>query len=276
MAAYRIIEIESWAQFQAVVAGPELVGWAFRGQENSTWALESTIGRILRTFNVHPSVWSQQEERVNRVFRRKAHLFLDHIPADEDDFQWLALMQHHGAPTRLLDFTWSPYVALFFALERASTSAAVWAICAPRVWQQKHKIPGIRNRVNTSDLYLREPGNYRKWYLNGTVPFVVQGEPFVMNQRLIAQSGTFVVPGVIDRSVDVILTSYSHTDKLMVKLVIDAKKLRDEFMLHLYTMNITNASLFPGMDGLARSLNYELEYHWQYNPKTLDVHPSFQ
>ena len=53
-----------------------------------------------------------QEERIARIFQRKAHLFLTHIPERSDTFQWLALMQHHGAPTRSLDFTWSPYVLL--------------------------------------------------------------------------------------------------------------------------------------------------------------------
>jgi hypothetical protein len=49
-------------------------------------------------------------------------------PEPDDDFQWLALMQHHGAPTRLIDFTWSPYVAAFFALERTLTDGVVWAM----------------------------------------------------------------------------------------------------------------------------------------------------
>ena len=37
-------------------------------------------------------------------------------------------MQHHGAPTRLIDFTWSPYVAAFFALERTLADGVVWAM----------------------------------------------------------------------------------------------------------------------------------------------------
>ena len=50
-------------------------------------------------------------------------------------------------------------------------------------------------------------------------------------------------------------------------------------MESLYYMNITNATLFPGLDGLARSLAYELEFHWAFNPKTMEEspdHPYFQ
>ena len=71
-----------------------------------------------------PAVWAAQEERILRIFKRKAHHFLSAGPLPDDDFEWLALMQHHGAPTRLLDFTWSPYVAAFFALQRATGDAA--------------------------------------------------------------------------------------------------------------------------------------------------------
>lgn len=276
MSNYRVIDVKSWSDFQATISKADLTGWAFRGQEDATWPLESSISRILRTYKVHPKVWVEQEQRVNRIFRRKAHLFLAHIPGDDDDFQWLALMQHHGAPTRLLDFTWSPQVAAFFALEKAKKSAAIWAICAPRLWSLKHADPETGDVVRTSELYIRTPGNYAKWYLHGTLPFVVLGEPFVMNQRLIAQSGTFVVPGLIDRPVETIISGYPRADQLLVKLVIDAENARDEFMSQLYTMNITNASLFPGLDGLARSLNFELEYHWERNPKTLAFYPGFQ
>ena len=131
---FDVVAIGSWDEFQKTVAGPAYKSWAFRGQENADWPVFSSLSRHLRDFHVDPSAWATQEERIVRVFKRKAHLYLDHVPDPEDDFQWLALMQHHGSPTRLLDFTWSPFVAAFFALEKAKSAAAVWAICTPRIW----------------------------------------------------------------------------------------------------------------------------------------------
>ena len=82
---------------------------------------------------VNPRAWPDQEARILRIFKRKAIHFLDIVPDRDDDFEWLALMQDHGAPTRLLDFTWSPYVAAFFALERTLNDGVVWALNPARV-----------------------------------------------------------------------------------------------------------------------------------------------
>jgi hypothetical protein len=66
--------------------------------------------------------------------------------------------------------------------------------------------------------------------------------------------------GSSNRPVDSILASYPHPERVLAKLVIDTANARDDFMYALYTMNITNASLFPGLDGMTRSLAYELEF----------------
>ena len=128
-------EPELWIR---LLRAPKLIDqirsdWAFRGHPNEQWPLLSALSRYLMNFRVDPPVWAAQEERILRIFKRKGHHFLSGRPLPDDDFEWLALMQHHGAPTRLLDFTWSPYVAAFFALQLATGDAAVWALNPARI-----------------------------------------------------------------------------------------------------------------------------------------------
>ncbi|HEU0053097.1 MAG TPA: FRG domain-containing protein, partial [Longimicrobium sp.] len=126
--------IESWEELKQIFDSGILRSWAFRGQPNAAWGLETSLARYFRKTGVtDPGIRMKQEERILRIFRRKAHLQLQHIPDERDAFEWLALMQHHGAPTRLLDFTWSPYVAAFYALATPTEAeeAAIWAVYPP-------------------------------------------------------------------------------------------------------------------------------------------------
>lgn len=91
-----------------------------------------------------------------------------------------------------------------------------------------------------------------------------------MNQRLIAQSGTFVMPGVLDEPIENLVPPSA-----VVKFVIDARAMRRRAMSMLYHMNMSNATLFPGLDGLARSLAYELEFHWAFDPVTMEKRKGF-
>ena len=58
-------------------------------------------------------------------------------------------------------------------------------------------------------------------------------------------------------------------ESILAKFVL-ANAVREVGMRELYRMNITHATLFPDLDGLAKSLGYELEFHWAYNPRTLE------
>ena len=255
---YRVIRVESWEAFLGHITKPPYSNWAFRGERDERWPLYSSLSRYLQNFRIAPKVWPEQEGRIIRIFKRKAHQFLDKPPALEDDFQWLALMQHHGAPTRLIDFTWSPYVAAFFALERTLGDGVVWAL----------NPAGVKSSRTPEAFRMdpRLPGNFLRYYLKGNRRFIWMGEPHTMNQRLIAQSGTFAVPSVLDVPVEDVLIESGH---IMAKFVM-TQAVRETGMRELYRMNITYATLFPDLDGLARSMAYELEFHWAYNPRTLE------
>jgi hypothetical protein len=269
----QFVAITAWADYEAAIRDAGLHGWAFRGQSSAAWPVESALTRRFIRYGVHPSAWPLQERRILSLFKRKAHLFLEHIPDETDYFQWLGLMQHHGAPTRLLDFTWSPEVAAFFALESATpgTHCSVWALCVPKLWNASFRI-GDRE-LNASALSLRQPANYETHYLPNAFPFVSTDDPFVMNQRIIAQSGTFVVPGTLTQPVEQILSDLggSRPAEWIKKFELDVDSVRPTGMSALYRMNVSNATLFPGLDGMARSLAFESETHWAYNPKTF--HP---
>jgi hypothetical protein len=89
-----------------------------------------------------------------------------------------------------------------------------------------------------------------------------------MNPRLTAQSGTFAVPGTLSQPVEAILSHYPEPRETLVKVILPSAQVREQGMRELYRMNITYATLFPDLDGLARSLAYELEFHWGYDPRT--------
>jgi hypothetical protein len=266
MKPFRELQLKSWRSFVDVITSTPYSHWAFRGEQHAEWPLHSALSRYLQTFGVHPRAWPEQEQRILRIFKRKAHQYLPQPPDLDDDFQWLALMQHHGAPTRLIDFTWSPYVAAFFALERATGDAAVWAVNPARI--QSRRSP----RPLKYDPRIR--GNFAKYYLKGNRRFIFVGEPHTMNRRLIAQSGTFAMAGVLDEPLEQIVGRQRQAADTMVKFILPAHLIRETGMRELYRMNITWATLFPDLDGLSRSLRYELEFHWAYNPRTMEPYPT--
>lgn len=267
----RTIEISQWKDFLGhLVPRDGFRSWLFRGQADARWPLVSSLTRYLTTYGLKDRTadWPALEARILRVFKRKAHLLLSHVPRDDDDFQWLAIMQHHGAPTRLLDFTWSPWVAAFFALERSvAEKAAVWAIHPKQV---RDTYASDANDVSEYDL--RQRSAYAEMYLHNQKSFVWQGEPMVVNQRLNLQQGTFLVPSRLDVTLENLVDADETSDRI-VRFVLDVARLRNDAMAMLYDSNITRATLFPDLDGLATSLAYELEWHWAYDPKTGAEYP---
>jgi hypothetical protein len=250
------IRLDHWSDF--VARTDALQGWAFRGHVRAQWPLVPSLTRRLQQFSPDPRLWPLRESRAMRIFRRKAHIYLSDRTALDDELRCLALMQHHGASTRLLDFTKSPFVAAFFALESASHDVAVFALNTPALW---HATPSFDPSLTRSRIDPRVPGNFERYFASNTLPLIWFGEPSEMDSRLVAQSGLFVLPGVLDQSLDVILDGYGGSEGLITRFILPPS-MREEAMRALYRMNVTYATLFPDLDGLARSVSYELEAIW--------------
>jgi hypothetical protein len=108
--------------------------WVFRGHKSATYELKPSVERAVHGKSVS---WAAVESMVLEEFQSKARMHLDpsDLPPSQHKLSWLALMQHYGVPTRLLDFTFSPFVALYFAVRNRtdpidSPPVVVWAIDA--------------------------------------------------------------------------------------------------------------------------------------------------
>src|SRR5262245_10531446 len=179
-------------------------------------------------------------------------------------------MQHHGAPTRLLDFSWSPYVAAFFALSRADKPATVWALHPPALLSHAETVSPTLKGTRRQDLGRWFSKAFEAELNRQQLHFAVIGEPHNMNRRLTAQSGTFVVPGTLREPLESIVPKDA-----IVRFDFDTAKIRRSALRDMYNMNIKESTLFPDLDGLARSLAYELETHWGFDPFTNQPHKGF-
>jgi hypothetical protein len=254
-AKLKVDEVWSWSEYLELIR-EDYLNWAFRGHAGADWKLVPTITRELENRHVNPKYWLEQEHRILWVFQRKVIHYLSNPPHIGDTFRWLALMQHSGAPTRLLDFTWSAYVAAFFALESATGDAAVWALNTPALGTF-----AFGPAVADVD-WPPSPDEAMKPYLKDDARVVI-GEPYFKPQRLIAQSGTFICPTDIHQPLE---NHLAARPGLVTKIVFRGPEVRKEALAELYRMNISQATLFPDLDGLARSLRYELETHYAYDP----------
>ena len=75
--SFRMFRLETWEAFLTLVTKPPYSNWAFRGERDERWPLFSSLSRYLQNFGVAPRAWQQQEARILRIFKRKAHVFLE-------------------------------------------------------------------------------------------------------------------------------------------------------------------------------------------------------
>ena len=237
--------------------------WAFRGHSNSDWDLEPSVERL--GFGVD---WESAERDMMRDFKAKAHLYSASVPSGghESEIEWRSFMQHHGLPTRLLDFTYSPYVATYFAIRDESPGvrfAAVWALELNRLGEAADAVysalPDIKDRQGLITMP-RRPYSELALYprlADQTVfnkrGFVVPVLPRAENKQLSSQQGLFLLNGAPQKTFCKSLSAMMSGERSTWcrRIYID-QHLRPEALRRLLRMNVHELSLFPSLEGLAR------------------------
>ncbi len=216
----------------------------FRGQSNETWPLRDSLSRLIKPGSSTDAVLKCEQEGT-RYFAARARLHLESsmIPDDGKLDAWWALMQHFGAPTRLLDWTLSPYVALYFAVaENWSLPGVVWTV----EYYEKldDDLDELRQEIE------RGSNQEQLFWLTPDVPdFCFFIDPGRLHIRSAPQHGRFSVCGRIPSDHDVVLRNTTGDKRPIRQLIIPAS-LKLICLHKLRKMNIAPHSLFPGLDGL--------------------------
>ena len=260
---------------------PEYIrGWAFRGQ-SERGELETSLERHCRKSGISSNKRMFAEKIITRDFRRIYDDYDSEI-VNRDSLYCLSLLRHHDAPTRLLDFSYSSQVALYFGLREAYAAAknrrtkpsfALWCINVKEMSQKAEKLYSsdsefkenfdkrakIKERDESSFDYL-----YGRSY-GRSFDMVISENPVKMHKRLHLQQGVHLCPGNVNKNfMSNLHTLYctsvktNEVKKLICRLTID--ELQSAFQ-DLRRVNVTEESLFPGLDGQARSYKYNLKFY---------------
>lgn len=107
-------------------------GYVFRGLRSSDWPLSSTLARSMELVKECKRPYQQVESVVTDMLKSKLHHYIHKDEIPKSSFGWLSIAQHHGCPTRLIDFTTLPLVALYFASRglsiNDSSDFAIWVV----------------------------------------------------------------------------------------------------------------------------------------------------
>ena len=224
--------VESWTELQSLIieyfySFPDYI---FRGQAQDNWNIESSLTRLLKRSEITKDwdIFYNEQLTSFKLKARGQNLDLSNM----DDNEIWAIGQHYGLATPLVDWTNSPFVALFFALTGSQKSEtgkrAIWAFNLPDL-NYFNKNSGIET-VN----------------------------PLHENKRLVSQSGLFLKLPLEEDFENIVKKQAKQDWVSMYKITFPDEILKQAF-LGLDLMNINYSSLYPDLIGASLSTNQKIE-----------------
>ncbi len=229
----KISNVNDWPTLTAIAEEHKTSNWIFRGVENEAYELIPRIGRSDTSKDLATGsdigYSADFEKRCMERFKREARPHMIIEPRSELD--WLSIAQHHGLPTRFLDWTDSPLIAAYFALKlggfvnKQRKNAAIYGVPCPRV-------------VSTDEEALASSEEVIAYF------------PQHLTPRITAQRGLFThhrVPSRVYKPPELVKWIVSSQICFTLKVVLNK-------------CGFNEASMFPDLDGIANHVGWLLRW----------------
>jgi len=229
---------------------------AFRGMSDVNYALETALIRLGGNFD-------QLERHLLRNFRKYAHRS---VVKRDSIWEWLSVAQHYGLPTRLMDWTYSPFVAMHFAtasIDNMHDDGVIWAINYVKAHQLipaelRMELQTEGANVFTVEMLSKKIVSLEKLARLSDSCVMLFFEPPSMDDRIVNQFALFSVMS----DPTVIMNDWLADYPEICRKIVIPSHLKWEIRDKLDQANVTERVLFPGLGGLSRWLKRH------YSPKS--------